>query len=197
MANRYQRRPVRSGLTSRLPARSKKRADASSQTAKIPLPFGLQRLIRPDYPCRRLTWIIPAGQYARVRSEALGKDVPVVGSYALTEANPQGLTNVLLAPIAGFYVPVTYTANAIDVSFFVLVIGGFIGVVTAAGAIDAGIKHARNASRASCDYVESGDSHMCLVVIHPVQEDHTMPAPLSLDIRLRFQRCIDDGLSGR
>jgi transposase len=24
-----------------------------------------------------------------------------------------------------------------------------------------------------------------------------MPAPLSLDIRLRFQRCIEDGLSGR
>jgi transposase len=36
-----------------------------------------------------------------------------------------------------------------------------------------------------------------LVVIHAVQEDHTMPAPLSLDIRLRFQRCIEDGLSGR
>jgi transposase len=34
-------------------------------------------------------------------------------------------------------------------------------------------------------------------VIHPVQEDHTLPKPLSLDIRLRFQRCIEDGLSGR
>ena len=31
-----------------------------------------------------LTWIVPAGQYARVASEALGKDVPVTGSYALT-----------------------------------------------------------------------------------------------------------------
>jgi uncharacterized ion transporter superfamily protein YfcC len=89
-----------------------------------------------------LTWIIPAGQYARVPSEALGKDVPVAGSYAMTEANPQGLSDVLLAPIAGFYDPVTYTANAIDVALFVLVIGGFIGVVTATGAIDAGIKRA-------------------------------------------------------
>jgi uncharacterized ion transporter superfamily protein YfcC len=49
---------------------------------------------------------------------------------------------VLLAPIAGFYDPVSYAANAIDVSLFVLIIGGFIGVVTATGAIDAGIKRA-------------------------------------------------------
>ena len=89
-----------------------------------------------------LTWIIPAGQYARVASEALGKDVPVAGSYAPTDANPQGIFDVILAPIAGFYDPVAYTANAIDVSLFVLIIGGFIGTVTATGAIDAGIARA-------------------------------------------------------
>ena len=89
-----------------------------------------------------LTWIIPAGQYARVASEALGKDVPVAGSYAPTDANPQGIVDVILAPIAGFYDPVAYTANAIDVSLFVLIIGGFIGTVTATGAIDAGIARA-------------------------------------------------------
>lgn len=86
-----------------------------------------------------LTWIVPAGRYARVPSEALGKDVPVAGSYALTEAAPQDFFDVILAPVAGFYDPVAYTANAIDVSLFVLIIGGFIGVVTATGAIDAGI----------------------------------------------------------
>ncbi len=89
-----------------------------------------------------LTWIIPAGQYERVASEALGKDIPVAGSYAPTEANPQGLFDVILAPIAGFYDPDSYAANAIDVSLFVLIIGGFIGVVTATGAIDAGIARA-------------------------------------------------------
>ncbi len=89
-----------------------------------------------------LTWIIPAGQYERVVSEALGKDVPVAGSYAPSDANPQGIFDVILAPIAGFYDPVAYTANAIDVSLFVLIIGGFIGVVTASGAIDAGIARA-------------------------------------------------------
>ncbi|SDI47371.1 YfcC family protein [Salipiger marinus] len=89
-----------------------------------------------------LTWIIPAGQYERVTSEALGKEVPVAGSYAPVEADPQGIFDVILAPIAGFYDPVTYVARAIDVSLFVLIIGGFIGVVTATGAIDAGIARA-------------------------------------------------------
>lgn len=89
-----------------------------------------------------LTWIIPAGEYERVTSEVLGKDVPVAGTYAPTDANPQGVFDVILAPIAGFYDPGSYTANAIDVSLFVLMIGGFIGVVTASGAIDAGIKRA-------------------------------------------------------
>lgn len=89
-----------------------------------------------------LTWVIPAGQYARVTSEALGRDVPVAGSYGPAEANPQGIFEILLAPIAGFYDPSSYAANAIDVALFVLVIGGFIGVVTATGAIDAGIKRA-------------------------------------------------------
>ncbi len=89
-----------------------------------------------------LTWIIPAGQYQRTPSEALGKDVPIAGSYAATEADPQGIVDIILAPIAGFYDPVEYTANAIDVSLFVLIIGGFIGVVTATGAIDAGIARA-------------------------------------------------------
>lgn len=89
-----------------------------------------------------LTWVIPAGQYARVASEALGKELPVAGTYAPIEANPQGVLDVILAPIAGFYDPSSNTANAIDVALFVLMIGGFIGVVTATGAIDAGIKHA-------------------------------------------------------
>ncbi len=89
-----------------------------------------------------LTWIIPAGRYERVASSMLDRDVPVAGTYATVEANPQGPLDVILAPIAGFYDPVSYAANAIDVSLFVLIIGGFIGVVTATGAIDAGIARA-------------------------------------------------------
>jgi uncharacterized ion transporter superfamily protein YfcC len=89
-----------------------------------------------------LTWVIPEGLYQRVASEVVGRDVPVAGTYAITDANPQGVFDVILVPIAGFYDPVGYTANAIDGALFVLMIGGFIGVVTATGAIDAGIKRA-------------------------------------------------------
>lgn len=69
-----------------------------------------------------------------------GKEVPVAGTYAPTEAHPQGLTAVLLAPIDGLYNHETYTAGAIDVALFVLIIGGFLGVVNKTGAIDAGIE---------------------------------------------------------
>jgi uncharacterized ion transporter superfamily protein YfcC len=89
-----------------------------------------------------LTWIIPAGEYDRVTNTALSKDVPVPGSYAPVEASPQGFFDVLLAPIAGFYDPSSYTANAIDVSLFVLIVGGFLGVVTATGAINTGVAQA-------------------------------------------------------
>lgn len=89
-----------------------------------------------------LTWIVPAGQYDMVANEALGKDVPVPGSYHQVEANPQGLKAIIMAPIAGLYNPDSYEANAIDVAVFVLVIGGFIGVVTKTGAINAGIASA-------------------------------------------------------
>jgi uncharacterized ion transporter superfamily protein YfcC len=89
-----------------------------------------------------LTWIIPAGQYERALSETLGREAPVPGTYAEVEPNPQGWWDVLMAPIAGLYDPATGTANAIDVAVFVLVIGGFLAVVTKTGAIDAGSRTA-------------------------------------------------------
>jgi len=89
-----------------------------------------------------LTWLIPAGQYQRTYSEALDRDMPVAGTYEQVEANPQGPLDVIMAPIAGLYNPGSYEANAIDVALFVIVIGGFIGVITKTGAIDAGIARA-------------------------------------------------------
>ncbi len=88
------------------------------------------------------TWIVPAGQYDRELSEALGREVPIPGTYHEVEPNPQGFFDVVLAPIAGFFDPGSYEARAIDVALFVLIIGGFLGVVTKTGAIDAGIGRA-------------------------------------------------------
>lgn len=94
-----------------------------------------------------LTWIVPAGLYERAYSETLDREVPVPGTYEQVESNPQGLIDVLMAPIAGLYDPDSYEANAIDIAVFVLVIGGFLGVVTKTGAIDAGIASAMRAMR--------------------------------------------------
>lgn len=87
-----------------------------------------------------LTWIIPAGQYDRVMNEEVGREVAVPGTFQTVESNPQTLIDVLLAPIAGFYDPDSYAANAIDVALFVLMLGGFLGVVNATGAINTGIR---------------------------------------------------------
>lgn len=86
-----------------------------------------------------LTWIIPAGQYQRAHNAALDRDVPIAGTYQVVEPSPQGLFDIIMAPVAGLYNPATNQANAIDVALFVLIIGGFIGVVASTGAINAGI----------------------------------------------------------
>nr|WP_298373858.1 YfcC family protein [uncultured Halomonas sp.] len=83
-----------------------------------------------------LTWIIPAGEYDMVEDEVVGKAVPVAGTYHAVEPNPQGILEILLAPIDGFYNHADYTATAVDVALFVLIIGGFLAVVTKTGAID-------------------------------------------------------------
>jgi uncharacterized ion transporter superfamily protein YfcC len=89
-----------------------------------------------------LTWIIPAGRFDRVENEAVGREIAVAGTYKTIEANPQGILDVLMAPVAGFYDPDSYAANAIDVALFVILLGGFLGVVNATGAIDTGIRRA-------------------------------------------------------
>lgn len=92
------------------------------------------------------TWIIPAGQY---ETNADGEPIP--GSYHPVESNPQRIiADGLMAPVNGMYgieaedgsVSVYNLGGlygAIDVALFVLVIGGFLAITMATGAIDAGI----------------------------------------------------------
>jgi uncharacterized ion transporter superfamily protein YfcC len=92
------------------------------------------------------TWIIPAGQY-----ETNEDGEPIPGSYHQVEQNPQKIiSDGLMAPVNGMYgiegedgsVSVYNSGGlygAIDVALFVLVIGGFLGMTMATGAIDAGI----------------------------------------------------------
>lgn len=86
-----------------------------------------------------LTWIVPAGQYEMTNNELLGKSVPVAGTYHQVESSPQSIKDILLAPVKGFYDPHTNSARAIDVALFVLIIGGFFGVINKTKAIESGI----------------------------------------------------------
>ncbi|WCE32307.1 YfcC family protein [Vibrio sp. SCSIO 43137] len=104
---------------------------------KIPNTFTILLLLIALFSI--LTFILPAGQYDRVENQQLGREVPVPGSYQVVEATPQGFFDTLMAPISGFYNPSSYEVGAIDVSLFVLMVGGFLAVVTKTGAIETGI----------------------------------------------------------
>lgn len=78
-----------------------------------------------------LTWIVPAGSYQYVDENANALE-PIPGTYERIESNPQGLWEALAAPVKGFF-------DATDIILFLLVIGGYLGLVTDTGAIDAGI----------------------------------------------------------
>ncbi|MCI9445665.1 MAG: YfcC family protein [Oscillospiraceae bacterium] len=74
------------------------------------------------------TWVIPAGAYQRAGEE----ETPVAGTYQTVDPQPQGAGDVILASFQGFY-------DAADVALFILMVGGFLGVVMKTGAIDAGV----------------------------------------------------------
>ena len=92
------------------------------------------------------TWIIPAGAYQLDKEGA-----PVPGTYKEVPGTPQRiLIDSLTAPINGLYGIENSKGNisyyndgtlfgAIDVALFIIVIGGFLGVTMATGAIQAGI----------------------------------------------------------
>ena len=72
------------------------------------------------------TWFIPAGSYEYLDG------VPQAGTYHAVDPTPQCLGGILKAAFNGFY-------DAVDVCVFILMVGGFLGVVMKTGAIDAGV----------------------------------------------------------
>jgi len=77
-----------------------------------------------------MTWIVPSGAYDRVETD--GRLVVVPGTYHSVARAPQGLFDVLTAPIQGF-------SKTAEVVVFLLVIGGVLSVIEKTGAITAGI----------------------------------------------------------
>jgi len=79
-----------------------------------------------------LTYVVPAGQFEMAIDEVTGKSVVVPGTFHYVEQNPAGLFDIVGSIPAGL-------VDASYIVFFILIIGGAFQVITATGAIEAGI----------------------------------------------------------
>ena len=91
-----------------------------------------------------MTWVVPSGTFAT--TEIDGREVTVAGTYEQMDKTfvdgetgkqvdlRQGPGAVLEAPIAGIM------AAAVEVVAFVFIVGGAFQIITATGAIDAGMR---------------------------------------------------------
>lgn len=67
-----------------------------------------------------LTWFVPGGQYELDESGQA-----IAGTYQIVESNPQGLWDILVAPIVGMVGSDT-TDAAISISLFIMIFGAFL-----------------------------------------------------------------------
>jgi len=79
-----------------------------------------------------LTWVIPAGNYERVLVD--GTEVIDPDTFTYSEQNPQGLFDLLKAPIEGFQ-------SAAQIIAFILLVGGAFAIINKTGAIDAALQY--------------------------------------------------------
>ncbi|SHE78650.1 YfcC family protein [Clostridium fallax] len=79
-------------------------------------------------------------QLGKFTDGSITKPVAIPGTYEKVEQNPQGIVQIIEAPIKGVY-------DTVDIIMFVFVIGGVIGVLNATGAFDAGISSLSKATR--------------------------------------------------
>ncbi len=73
-----------------------------------------------------------ANDISKFQDGSINKAVAIPGTFEKVEANPQGIKEILLAPINGVY-------DSIGIILFIFIIGGVIGVVNESGSINAGI----------------------------------------------------------
>ena len=70
----------------------------TKQKRKIKMPNAFITLFIVIVAVAVLTWVVPAGTYDYVDPDA-AQPQPIPGTYQLTEKNPQGIWEVLMAPI--------------------------------------------------------------------------------------------------
>lgn len=77
------------------------------------------------------TYLVPGGAYEKIVNEA-GKTVVVDGSFKYVESKPQGVFDILQAPIQGII-------EGAEIIAFLFIVGGAFNIITKTKAIDFGI----------------------------------------------------------
>lgn len=78
------------------------------------------------------TYVVPAGEFERMKDEVSGKTIVVAGSYKTVEPDPVSFFEVFKA------VPIGMEKGA-SIIFYIFIVGGAFGIIRATGAIEAGI----------------------------------------------------------
>ncbi|MBE5962962.1 MAG: YfcC family protein [Lachnospiraceae bacterium] len=120
------------GLTYIIPAGgyAKILYDQQSNTFTETFPDGTQTVLEGNQ--ETLDSLGVANDISKFADGSISKAVAVPGTYERISQNPQGIREILLAPINGVY-------DSIGIILFVFMIGGVIGVINESGAINAGI----------------------------------------------------------
>lgn len=71
-------------------------------------------------------------QIDKFKQEKIKKPISIPNTYEQNKPKPQGISEILYAPIKGIY-------EAIDIILFVLILGGFIGVFNSSGTLNEGV----------------------------------------------------------
>ena len=79
-----------------------------------------------------LTYAVPAGQYDRIKDEKTNKTVVISTSYHEVEKNPISFFGLFKSVPKGM-------KDASGIIFFIFIVGGAFQIITATGAIEAGI----------------------------------------------------------
>ena len=99
-----------------------------SAAGRTRFPHPLVLLVAGTVVAAALTWLIPAGEFARVADAGAGREVVVPGTWRAVAASPVGPFAAMVAIPRGL-------ADAADVVILVFLVGGAFAVVEATGAL--------------------------------------------------------------
>lgn len=108
-----------------------KQKDKEAIWSKIKVPHTLSLIMMIMIFVAVATYFVPGGSYEKIVNEA-GRTVVVDGSFQYIESNPQGIFDVLKAPVEGII------AGA-EIIAFLFVVGGAFSLIAKTKAIDFGI----------------------------------------------------------